>query len=286
MTEHMSSPLAEQVAAGYDFAGPALELGALMLDADRLVDVPVRIPLAMLNRHGLVAGATGTGKTRTLQVLVEQLSAQGVPVFAADIKGDLSGIAQPGAASEKLTARAAAVGQECGGGAGATRPRRPGGAERPGLRVIQLGGVEILHDAYAAAGDQDATVREQGGGVEGASGLQAGRACSERRRRNGGSGRCLRHDHDRLVRTPRARHQASDRECREQPDEQQEPGHRRRQPEAQPAGEASIMGVGQGEPVGELRRPDLRRGVLEVGAEGGGEVELGGIALSHRGAPS
>ncbi|HEY0952354.1 helicase HerA-like domain-containing protein [Nocardioides sp.] len=112
MTEETSTPLAEQVAAGYDFAGPALELGALMLDADRLVDVPVRIPLAMLNRHGLVAGATGTGKTRTLQLLVEQLSAQGVPVFAADIKGDLSGLAQPGVASEKLTARAAAVGQE------------------------------------------------------------------------------------------------------------------------------------------------------------------------------
>ena len=83
-----------------------------MLDADRLGDVPVRIPIAMVNRHGLVAGATGTGKTRTLQLLVEQLSARGVPVFAADIKGDLSGLAQPGEGGEKLTARAATLGQQ------------------------------------------------------------------------------------------------------------------------------------------------------------------------------
>ena len=66
----------------------------------------------MLNRHGLVAGATGTGKTKTLQLLAEQLSANGVPVFAADVKGDLSGLATPGEASEKLTARTASVGQE------------------------------------------------------------------------------------------------------------------------------------------------------------------------------
>jgi DNA helicase HerA-like ATPase len=66
----------------------------------------------MLNRHGLVAGATGTGKTKTLQLVAEQLSASGVPVFAADIKGDLSGLATPGEPSEKLTARAMSVGQE------------------------------------------------------------------------------------------------------------------------------------------------------------------------------
>ena len=65
----------------------------------------MRIPIAMLNRHGLVAGATGTGKTKTLQVLAEQLSARGVPVFAADIKGDLSGIATPGEPNEKLLER-------------------------------------------------------------------------------------------------------------------------------------------------------------------------------------
>ena len=105
-------PISAAARAGYAFEGPALELGGLMLDAQRLSDVPVRIPLAMLNRHGLVAGATGTGKTKTLQLLAEQLSAHGVPVFAADIKGDLSGLGVPGEASEKLTARAASVGQE------------------------------------------------------------------------------------------------------------------------------------------------------------------------------
>ena len=83
-----------------------------MLDVDRLGEARVRIPLAMLNRHGLVAGATGTGKTKTLQLLAEQLSAAGVPVFAADIKGDLSGLATPGEPGDKITARATSVGQE------------------------------------------------------------------------------------------------------------------------------------------------------------------------------
>jgi DNA helicase HerA-like ATPase len=81
------------VRAGYAFTGPALDLGALVVDGTAHADVPVRIPLGMLSRHGLVAGATGTGKTKTLQLVAEQLSAQGVPVFLADIKGDLSGMA-------------------------------------------------------------------------------------------------------------------------------------------------------------------------------------------------
>ena len=72
--------------------------------------VPVRVPLAMMNRHGLVAGATGTGKTKTLQVLAEQLSDAGVPVFISDIKGDISGLAAPAEPNEKLTARAQAIG--------------------------------------------------------------------------------------------------------------------------------------------------------------------------------
>lgn len=104
-------PIVESVRAGYAFEGPALELGGLMLDADTLTEHHIKIPLAMLNRHGLVAGATGTGKTKTLQLLAEQLSAAGVPVFAADIKGDLSGMSVPGAGNEKITARAASVGQ-------------------------------------------------------------------------------------------------------------------------------------------------------------------------------
>ncbi len=111
-TATSGDPISAAVAPGYAFEGPSLELGGLMLNADDLSGVPIRIPLAMLNRHGLVAGATGTGKTKTLQLLAEQLSAHGVPVFAADIKGDLSGLSQPGAANPKLTARTASVGQD------------------------------------------------------------------------------------------------------------------------------------------------------------------------------
>ena len=66
------------------------------MDGTARPEAAVRIPLAMVNRHGLVAGATGTGKTKTLQLMAEQLSAAGVPVLAADIKGDLSGIARAG----------------------------------------------------------------------------------------------------------------------------------------------------------------------------------------------
>ncbi|UCR87889.1 helicase HerA-like domain-containing protein [Mycetocola spongiae] len=111
---HPGAPLtAEQaavIAAGYAIEGAALEMGALMNgEADPAVQI--RIPLAMMNRHGLVAGATGTGKTRTLQGLTEQLSAHGVPVFAADIKGDLSGVATPGVGNDKLIARTAGIGQ-------------------------------------------------------------------------------------------------------------------------------------------------------------------------------
>jgi len=109
---HADSPIVQAVAPGYTFEGAALELGGLMIDATTLTDTHIRIPLAMLNRHGLVAGATGTGKTKTLQLMAEQLSAAGVPVFAADIKGDLSGLASPGEPSDKLTERTASVGQQ------------------------------------------------------------------------------------------------------------------------------------------------------------------------------
>ncbi|MEU8991624.1 helicase HerA-like domain-containing protein [Streptomyces sp. NPDC048558] len=101
-----------EIAAGYAFGGPALDLGALLWDGRCLPDAQVRVPLPMLNRHGLVAGATGTGKTKTLQLIAEQLSAQGVPVFLADIKGDLSGVAAPGQANDKVRSRVAEVHQE------------------------------------------------------------------------------------------------------------------------------------------------------------------------------
>ncbi|MGW4645103.1 helicase HerA-like domain-containing protein [Kitasatospora sp. NPDC004289] len=100
-----------EIAAGYAFTGPALDLGAVLLDGTAFPGAPVRIPLGALNRHGLVAGATGTGKTKTLQLIAEQLSAQGVPVFLADVKGDVSGISAPGQANEKVAGRAAEVGQ-------------------------------------------------------------------------------------------------------------------------------------------------------------------------------
>ncbi len=100
----------DAIRAGYTFDAPALEMGALVNGA-AMPDVPIRIPIAMVNRHGLVAGATGTGKTKTLQVLAEQLASAGVPVFAADIKGDLSGIASPGTASPPLLERTAGIGQ-------------------------------------------------------------------------------------------------------------------------------------------------------------------------------
>ena len=99
------------IIAGYTFDVPTLDLGALV-NTEAVPQAQIRIPLGMMNRHGLVAGATGTGKTRTLQGLAEQLAAQGVPVFAADIKGDLSGVATPGEPSEKLLARTRAIGQE------------------------------------------------------------------------------------------------------------------------------------------------------------------------------
>ncbi|MBT8799224.1 helicase HerA-like domain-containing protein, partial [Microbacterium flavum] len=113
--EPSAGPLdADQISAitqGYSFEGGTLDLGALM-NTDPVVGAQIRIPLGMMNRHGLVAGATGTGKTRTLQGLAEQLAAKGVPVFAADMKGDLSGVATPGEPSDKLLARTKAIGQD------------------------------------------------------------------------------------------------------------------------------------------------------------------------------
>ncbi|MCQ4118693.1 helicase HerA-like domain-containing protein [Rhodococcus tibetensis] len=104
-----SRPAAE-IALGYSFGGAALELGTVVVDGAVDPAARVRIPLATINRHGLVAGATGTGKTKTLQGIAEQLSAAGVPVVMADVKGDLSGLSRPGEANEKITARAAETG--------------------------------------------------------------------------------------------------------------------------------------------------------------------------------
>ena len=101
---------AQQLAQAYAVDGPALELGAVVLDGTASPDARVRMPLSMLTRHGLVAGATGTGKTKTLQLMAEQMSAAGIPVFLADVKGDVSGIAAPGVDSERVRQRAAETG--------------------------------------------------------------------------------------------------------------------------------------------------------------------------------
>jgi uncharacterized protein len=106
----MADDVEQVLGAGYAFDGAALTFGAAMRDDQALPSVQVRVPLAMMNRHGLVAGATGTGKTKTLQVLAEQLSDAGVPVFISDIKGDISGLSAPAELNEKLTARAQAIG--------------------------------------------------------------------------------------------------------------------------------------------------------------------------------
>jgi DNA helicase HerA-like ATPase len=87
-----------RIAEAYATKGDALRLGTGVHEDELAADAVVQVPLRMLNRHGLIAGATGTGKTRTLQLLAEQLSAAGVPTFLADVKSDVSGMAEPGGA--------------------------------------------------------------------------------------------------------------------------------------------------------------------------------------------
>ncbi|HEX6844928.1 MAG TPA: helicase HerA-like domain-containing protein [Actinomycetota bacterium] len=102
----MDDTFRSEMAAGYAFDEPCLVLGRPMLGDEVDTGATVRLPLSMVNRHGLVAGATGTGKTKTLQIMAGQLSDAGVPVFVSDVKGDLTGISQPGdAAAEPIVKR-------------------------------------------------------------------------------------------------------------------------------------------------------------------------------------
>ncbi|HET9747474.1 MAG TPA: helicase HerA-like domain-containing protein [Chitinophagaceae bacterium] len=96
----------EAIRSGYTFKNEAYKIGCAMLDGEVISDAPVLLPLKTMNRHGLIAGATGTGKTKTLQVLSEILSDASVPVVMMDIKGDLSGIAVAGIANDKINERA------------------------------------------------------------------------------------------------------------------------------------------------------------------------------------
>lgn len=94
---------------GYDSKGDSIILGGAILDGEALADAHVKVPLKTINRHGLIAGATGTGKTKTIQVLSEQLSSFGIPVLMMDIKGDFSGIAKAGTELPFITERHAKI---------------------------------------------------------------------------------------------------------------------------------------------------------------------------------
>lgn len=102
----MPPKIVDAAKAAFAAQGPAVTLGAVVHDGTCYPGPVVTVPLATLNRHGLIAGATGTGKTKTLQLISEQLSAAGVPVCVADIKGDVSGIAAPAESNDKIAQRA------------------------------------------------------------------------------------------------------------------------------------------------------------------------------------
>lgn len=100
----------EHIDNGYSFKGDYIILGGAMLDGECLPETYVKVPLKTINRHGLIAGATGTGKTKSLQIIAEQLSEKGVPVVLMDLKGDLSGLARPGEEKEFITERHKKIG--------------------------------------------------------------------------------------------------------------------------------------------------------------------------------
>ena len=106
------SAFATQIQGAYSWEVPAVTIGTLIDNGARVPGVTAKMPLPMFNRHLLVAGATGTGKTRTLQLLAEGLSANGSSVLLCDVKGDLTGLAEAGTSSEKLLSRTAANGQD------------------------------------------------------------------------------------------------------------------------------------------------------------------------------
>lgn len=100
----------QHITEGYTTKGDFITMGAAMLNGETITNAHVKIPLRTLNRHGLIAGATGTGKSKTLQVLSENLSEKGVPVLLMDIKGDLSGVAEPGEEKPFITDRHLKIG--------------------------------------------------------------------------------------------------------------------------------------------------------------------------------
>ena len=128
----------EEIAASYTFKGNSIILGASVLEGVPNEHSLVKAPLQTFNRHGLIAGATGTGKTKTLQMITEKLSLNGVPTLVMDIKGDLSGIAAAGTCGRRIAGSAAlrfrtgwsAARRE----AGRSHPSADGGVGRQGHR--------------------------------------------------------------------------------------------------------------------------------------------------------
>ena len=110
MAAPSSADFGNAIAAAYTAEGDAVDLGLGVYAGAVVPSALVRLPMATMNRHGLIAGATGTGKTRTLQLIAEQLSDAGVSVFAADYKGDLSGLSDAGAALGPAPKRMADLG--------------------------------------------------------------------------------------------------------------------------------------------------------------------------------
>ena len=100
----------ETINSGYAFKGDSIILGGAIFNKEPISECFVKIPLRMMNRHGLIAGATGAGKTKTLQIIAEQLSSNSVPVLLMDVKGDLSGIAVPSDGHSKIDERHEKIG--------------------------------------------------------------------------------------------------------------------------------------------------------------------------------
>ncbi len=155
-----AAPFGQRIATAYTTEGPALGLGRGMLEGATHPEAVVQIPAAMVNRHGLIAGATGTGKTKTLQLMAEQLSAMGVPVFAADVKGDLSGLSRAGESSDRVTSRAGDLGIDWTGSGFPTSFLSLGGIG-PGVPIratVSSFGPQLLGKVLGANETQEASL--------------------------------------------------------------------------------------------------------------------------------